>query len=87
MKIYVSNLDFSVDNAGLKSLFEEFGEVNSANVITDQNSGRSRGFGFVEISDKEAADTAVKGINGRVLNGRALSATEAHERARKRSFE
>ena len=87
MKIYVSNLDFSVDNAALKSLFAEFGDVTSANVITDQNSGRSRGFGFVEISDKEAADSAIKGINGRVLNGRALSATEAHERARKKSFE
>ena len=86
MKIYVSNLDFTVDNAALKSLFEEFGDVSSANVITDHESGRSRGFGFVEISDQQAADTAMKSINGRVLNGRALSATEAHERARKKNF-
>lgn len=80
MSIYVSNLDLTVENSDLKTLFEEFGAVNSATVVTDKYTGRSRGFGFVEMSDPDTADAALKGVDGRNFKGRALSASPAREK-------
>ncbi|HLZ90062.1 MAG TPA: RNA-binding protein [Puia sp.] len=76
MNMYVSNLGFQVTNEELASLFEKFGEVTSAKVITDRETGRSRGFAFVEMEDK-AAELAMKGLDGTELDGRAISVTKA----------
>lgn len=81
MNIYVGNLSFDVDEQELRNAFEGFGKVESANVIKDKYSGQSRGFGFVEMSDKAEAQSAVKGLNGKELKGRALSVNEARPRS------
>lgn len=78
--IYVGNLTFDVDNRGLESLFAPYGEVSSANVITDRDTGRSRGFGFVEMASKEAADTAIAELNGKAHGGRDLTVNLAKPR-------
>lgn len=80
MNIYVSNLDFSVQDNDLQKLFEPFGEVISAKVITDRETGRSRGFGFVEMSSGEDAGNAVASLNNTEMNGRALTVNEAREK-------
>lgn len=80
MNIYVSNLDFSVQENDLQKLFEPFGEVVSTKVITDRETGRSRGFGFVEMSSREDADKAVASLNNSEMNGRALTVNEAREK-------
>ena len=67
--LYVGNLTFDVNNDELKSLFAPYGEVSSANVITDRDSGRSRGFGFVEMASKEAADSAISDLSGKTTVG------------------
>lgn len=85
MNIYVSNLSFEIDNSDLQSLFEEFGEVASASIITDKFTRRSRGFGFVEMPQKEQAEEAIKELNGREYKGRAIAATEAREREERTS--
>ena len=71
-KIYIGNLPFSVDSEGLRKIFSEFGEVTDAIVITDRNSGRSKGFGFVEYGNEEMAKAAIEGMNGKELEGRNL---------------
>jgi RNA recognition motif-containing protein len=78
--IYVGNLNFSVDSQQLEELFSEFGEVSSANVITDRETGRSRGFGFVEMSDSQAASEAIEKLNGSEHEGRNLTVNEARPR-------
>jgi RNA recognition motif-containing protein len=80
MKIYVGNLPFGVDDESLSKLFVEFGEVDSAKVITDRDTGRSRGFGFVEMSDGKEARQAIEAVNGRELDGRTLTVNEAKPR-------
>lgn len=80
--IYVGNLTFDVDNRGLESLFTPYGEVSSANVITDRETGRSRGFGFVEMASQEAADTAIAELNGKSHGGRDLTVNIAKPRSR-----
>lgn len=80
--IYVGNLSFNVDSSELRSLFTPFGEVSSANVITDRESGRSRGFGFVEMPSKEAADAAISELNGKAHGGRDLTVNVARPRSR-----
>ncbi len=80
MNIYVSNLGFSVQDEDLKEYFEEYGEVTSAKVITDKFTNRSRGFGFVEMSDDSAAEKAIKELNGAVVEGRSISVTVARPR-------
>lgn len=80
MNIYVSNLGFSVQDEDLKEYFEEYGVVNSAKVITDKFTNRSRGFGFVEMSDDAAAQKAIKELNGAVVEGRTISVTVAKPR-------
>ncbi len=80
--IYVGNLTFDVSNEALKSLFAQYGEVASANVITDRDTGRSRGFGFVEMASKEDADNAISALNGKDHGGRELTVNIAKPRSR-----
>lgn len=80
-KLYVGNLSYNMDNESLTSLFSEFGNVESANIITDRESGRSKGFGFVEMSDDSAADTAIAKLNGTEQLGRAINVSEARPQA------
>ncbi len=80
-KLYVGNLPYTVDDESLHSKFAAFGEVQSAKVITDRETGRSKGFGFVEMADDNAADTAVEKLNGAEFNGRAINVSEARPQA------
>lgn len=80
-KLYVGNLNFRTDDDKLRELFSQYGEVLSVNVVTDRESGRSRGFGFVEMSDKESAQEAEKALNGKEFEGRPLKVNEAKPRA------
>lgn len=79
--MYVSNLSFHTSDDDLKKLFEQFGAVSSAKVITDRETGRSRGFGFVEMDSTDEAQKAMKGLNGKEVEGRAMSVSEAREKA------
>lgn len=81
MNIYVGNLSFDTTDDQLREAFAAFGEVSSVNIIKDKYSGESRGFGFVEMSDQEAATAAIAGVNGTDLNGRTLNVNEARPRA------
>ncbi len=74
MNIYVSNLNFATKGNSLQDLFAQFGEVSSANIITDRETGRSRGFGFVEM---ENGETAIHELNGKEFQGRHLRVSEA----------
>jgi RNA recognition motif-containing protein len=78
--LYVGNLPFSTTDSDLRELFEQHGAIESANVITDRESGRSRGFGFVEFEDAGKADEAMRALDGRDLDGRPLRVNEANER-------
>ncbi|MET0637654.1 MAG: RNA-binding protein [Chitinophagaceae bacterium] len=80
MNIYVSNLGFGVQSEDLKQLFATYGTVSSANIIMDRATNRSRGFGFVEMPDKEAAENAIKELNGSMMEGRSIKANEAKPR-------
>jgi len=81
MKIYVGNLAFTVTEEDLKRSFEAFGQVTSVNVIKDQYSDRSKGFGFVEMPEASEAKAAIAALNGKELNGRALNVNEARPKA------
>ncbi len=81
MKIYAGNLSYSVTDEDLRSAFAQFGSVDSADVIMDRNSGRSKGFGFVEMGDANEAKAAIEGLNGKDLQGRAMNVNEARPRA------
>ena len=83
--IFVGNLSFSVTEATLRSLFEAYGSVTSVNVVTDRDTGRAKGFGFVEMSANSEADRAIAELNGRELDGRALNVNEARPKT-ERSF-
>jgi RNA recognition motif-containing protein len=76
-KIYVGNLSFNVDSDQLTSAFAEFGTVESASVITDRETGRSKGFAFVEMSTDAEAQAAIQKLNGQELSGRAMNISEA----------
>ena len=76
-KLYIGNLPYSMTGDELKSLFSQAGEVSEATIITDKFSGRSRGFGFVTMTDDAAADGAVAQMNGKDIEGRALVVNEA----------
>lgn len=80
MNMYVSNLGFHLSEADLKKLFEQFGVVSSAKIITDRETGRSRGFGFVEMSSDEEANEAISKLNTKDIEGRVLSVTVAREK-------
>jgi len=80
--LYVGNLSFSTTTADLESQFAPHGTVNKAQVITDRDSGRSRGFGFVEMSSTEEANAAIAALNGQNVDGRDLTVSVAKERSR-----
>lgn len=78
--IYVGNLAYSVTSDDLREVFSEYGEVSSCNVIMDKFSGRSKGFGFVEMPDSSAATAAIQGLNEQDLQGRNMRVNEARPR-------
>lgn len=84
-KIYVGNLSFQMTESDLNDLFSEFGAVESSQIITDRSTGRSKGFGFVQMADDEAADKAIERLNGKEVKGRALTVNEARPREEKDS--
>ncbi len=81
-KLYVGNLSFSSTEDELRDLFEQHGKVSSVNVITDRETGRSRGFGFIEMDEDSAANAAMEALDGRDFGGRNLRVNEAQERDR-----
>ena len=83
MNIYVSNLSFNVQDEDLREFFTEYGEVSSAKVITDKFTGKSRGFGFVEMPDNEAAQKAIAELDNGVVEGRTIKVMEAKPREEK----
>jgi cold-inducible RNA-binding protein len=78
--LYVGNLSYDTSSSQLQALFEEYGTVTAVNVITDRDTGRPRGFAFVEMEDEDAANAAIEGLNGKELDGRALTVNEARPR-------
>src|SRR6476659_11473371 len=83
MNIYVSNLSFNVQDVDLREFFTEYGEVSSAKVITDKFTGKSRGFGFVEMPDTEAAQKAITELDNGVVEGRTIRVMEAKPKEEK----
>ena len=81
MRIYVGNLPYSVTDDELRETFSEFGDVTSAEVVTDKFSGQSKGFGFVDMPSNADADEAIKALNDQPLKGRKLTVNEARPRA------
>jgi RNA recognition motif-containing protein len=84
MNIYVGNLAFNTTNHDLRQLFEPYGVVDEIRVITDRETGRSKGFGFVEMHDSSAAQSAIQGLQGKALEGRTLNVNEAKPREPRR---
>jgi len=80
MNIYVGNLDFKVEENDLQKVFEEYGSVSSTKIITDKFTGRSKGFGFVEMDDKDSANKAISELNGSQLEDRDMVVNEAKPR-------
>src|SRR5881227_3758980 len=75
--IFVGNLDFGATESSIRTLFENYGTVDRVNLVTDRDTGRSRGFAFVEMSDAAQADKAINALNGYEVDGRALNVNEA----------
>lgn len=88
MNIFVSNINYATKEYELQDLFAEFGEVSSAKIVTDRETGRSRGFGFIEMGDEEGSQ-AIEALNQREFNGKVLNVSEAKPREEKprRSFD
>ena len=84
VNIFVGNLTYSATDADLRQLFEQYGAVDKINIITDRDTGRSKGFGFVEMPDSAAAQAAMQGLNGKEHDGRALTVNEAKPREPRR---
>jgi RNA recognition motif-containing protein len=80
MKLYVGNLSFNTSESQLREIFEAFGDVSSASLVMDRETGRPRGFGFVEFSNDESARAAIAGMNGKNVDGRDLTVNEAKPR-------
>jgi cold-inducible RNA-binding protein len=80
MRLYVGNLAYSVTSQSLEQLFAEFGPVKDATVVQDRDTGRSKGFGFVEMNDKGQAEAAIKALNLKEIDGRCLTVNEARPR-------
>ena len=87
MKIFVGNLSYNVTEDDLRQAFEDFGQVASATVIMDEQSGRSKGFGFVEMPVQAEAQSAIEVLNGKALKGRTITVNEARPRASDRRGE
>ena len=79
--LFVGNMSFSTTESDLRSIFEPFGEITQVNVITDRDTGRARGFAFVEMTNDEEAAKAIAALNGKELDGRALNVNEAKPKA------
>ena len=79
--LFVGNMSFSTTESDLRSIFEPFGEISQVNVITDRDTGRARGFAFVEMTNDEEAAKAIEALNGKELDGRALNVNEARPKA------
>ena len=75
--VFVGNLSFQTTEGELQAMFEQFGEISRVQIMTDRDTGRSRGFGFVEMADDDAAAKAIEALNGKELGGRALNVNEA----------
>jgi RNA recognition motif-containing protein len=82
-KLYVGNLNYNTYEEGLKQIFQAFGTVTSVKIITDRDSGRSKGFGFVEMGTDDEARAAIAGANGADLDGRKLKVNEAMDKPRR----
>ncbi len=82
-KIYVGNLSYQTTDEGLRNFFASYGEVDSVAIITDRDSGRSKGFGFVEMRNDEDAKNAIASLDGTELDGRRLRVNEANEKPRR----
>jgi cold-inducible RNA-binding protein len=82
MKVYVGNLSYRTDESTLRKAFENFGEVDTVNIIIDRETGRSKGFAFVEIPSDEQAKAAMDALNGSELDGRAIKVSESRPRER-----
>ncbi len=80
MKIYIGNMSYDMTEDDLRQAFESFGEVVSVNIITDRDSGRPKGFGFVEMGSKEEATAAIEALNGQDMKGRQVNVNEARPR-------
>lgn len=80
MNIFIAGLSYKVNDADLSNLFEEYGVITSAKVITDRDSGRSKGYGFVEMEDEVSANKAIAELNGAEYDGRTISVSEAKPR-------
>ena len=85
MKLYVGNLPWSTTDSDLEGMFGEYGAVQSASVITDRETGRSRGFGFVEMGDSEECKRAMNELNGHQIESRALKVNEANDKPKRSS--
>ncbi len=85
IKVFVGNLPFSVTDEKLKTEFSRFGNVESARVVTDKHTGRSRGYGLVEFADQTAADAAIQGMNGQQMDGRPLTVNLAKSQGGERA--
>jgi RNA recognition motif-containing protein len=83
-KLYVGNLSYNVDSSALEGMFAAFGSVQSAEVIADRDTGRSKGFGFVEMASDQEAQAAIEGLNGKDNDGRPLTVNEAKPREDRR---
>lgn len=89
MNIYVGNLSYSITEDSLRSLFGEFGDIESAKVISDRHSGQSKGFGFVDMPSNSEADKAIKALNGKFIDGRNIKVNPADpggKRSKRSSF-
>jgi len=84
-KLFVGSLSWDTDDHSLRQAFERFGEVEDAKVLTDRETGRSRGFGFVTLANTDDAQRAIEEMNGRELDGRAINVNEAREREPRRN--
>jgi cold-inducible RNA-binding protein len=81
MKLFVGNFSFSTTEDDLRALFSPYGNIDSVAVVTDRTTGRSRGFGFVEMPDRGQAEKAIEGLNGKEVSGRTLNINEARPKA------
>ena len=78
MNIYVGNLSYNLKEDGLKTMFDEFGQVENVKIIMDKFSGRSKGFGFIEMPDNSEADQAIKALNGKLIEGKHIKVNQAN---------
>jgi len=81
MNLYVGNLSYRLTEDALRQVFEEFGQVTSCTIIKDKATGQSKGFGFLEMPEQSEAEAAIKGLNGRDIEGRKLNVNEARPRS------